>query len=55
VEPVGIGYGDIKQIDLKTLKEHMYRFLSVGNMFLIPKQYGALGELTAFLEVFRDG
>jgi hypothetical protein len=55
VEPVGIGYGAIEGINLKVLKEHMYRFLSVKNMFLLPKQYGALGELDAFVEVFRDG
>ena len=55
VEPVGIGYGEIEDINLKVLKEHMYRFLSVKNMFLLPKQYGALGELDAFVEVFRDG
>jgi hypothetical protein len=55
IEPVGIGYGDITQMDIERLKDHMYRFLSVKNMFLLPKQYGALGELDAFVEVFRDG
>ena len=54
IEPVGIGYGDIAQMDIERLKDHMYRFLSVKNMFLLPKQYGALGELDGFVEVFRD-
>ena len=54
VNPVGIGYGEITQLDIALLKDHMRRFLSVSNMFLIPKTQAGLGELPQFTEVFSN-
>ena len=54
VEPVGIGYGEIERIDIDVLKSHMYTFLSISNIFLIPKEYGPLAELESFVDVFKD-
>ena len=54
VNPVGIGYGEITQLEITLLKDHMRRFLSVSNMFLIPKTHAGLGELPEFTEVFSN-
>ena len=54
IEPVGMRkQGAMAEFPLAELKSHMRRFLSVGNMFLVPKTHAGLGELPEVLEVFK--
>ena len=56
IEPVAIGrQGAVEGMPIESLKSHMQRFLSVRNMFLVPKTHSGLGELPEFLEVFGRG
>lgn len=55
IHPIGIGRGDLTQMDMALLKEHMQKFLSIKNMFLIPKSHGGLGEVPEMTEVFSNG
>jgi hypothetical protein len=51
IQSLGLGRGDITQMDIGHLKEHMRLFLSIKNMFLIPKQFGGLAECKSFTDV----
>jgi hypothetical protein len=49
-----LGQREITKMDLPDLQDHMRKFLSPRNMFLIPKEYGGLAECEAFTSVFAE-
>ena len=54
IDEVGLGYsGSLETTSLVLLTDHMKRFLSPGNMFLVPKTYAGVAETPEFLSVFR--
>ena len=55
IDPVGLKIkGDIEDIKIEILKEHFIKFLSPGNMFIVPKSIAGLGEVQDFIDVQRD-
>jgi hypothetical protein len=54
-KPVKLGpNGDVKNIPINILKEHFVRLMIPSNIFLVPKQLGALGELPQFTNRMMD-
>jgi hypothetical protein len=52
---VGLGYtGSLEAMSLERISDHMKRFLSPGNMFLVPKEYAGVAETPEFLDTFRE-
>lgn len=46
IEPVGIkSAGGITELPIEAVLEHFRRYLSPGNMFLVPKVWSGLGEM----------
>jgi hypothetical protein len=54
IHDVGLGFtGNIQDLPPPVLMSHFLRFLSPGNMFLVPKEYAGIAETPEFLEAFR--
>lgn len=54
IDPIGLRYqSDVLSMDLDILSSHMKSFLWPGNMFLVPIEYGGLGETREFCEAMR--
>ena len=50
IDSVGLNtQNNISDIDIKILKNHFIKLLDPGNMFLLPKSIGALGEIDVFI------
>lgn len=55
IREVGLGYaGSLEGMSLDRIIDHMKRFLSPGNMFLVPKEYAGVAETPEFLDTFRE-
>jgi hypothetical protein len=55
IEPVGLGTRQpLHEVAIDHLLNHMRRFLSVDNMFVVPTSHAGLGELPEFLNAFRQ-
>lgn len=53
IEPVGLNSRhSLSEIDLATLQDAFTNLLSPSNYFLLPKQWGSLGEAQDFIEGF---
>lgn len=55
IDPVGLKTrGEIKDMDIESLKNHFKKFLSPGNMFIVPKSIAGLGEVQDFIDIQQD-
>jgi hypothetical protein len=55
IEAVGLGHcGLLPNVPIRTLETHFRNLMNPRNMLVLPKTYGALGEIAAFLEGYRD-
>ena len=53
IEPVKIGRGDIVELPIEALIQQHIRFLSPGNMFVVPKVVSGLGELPVVIDTLN--
>lgn len=54
IEPVGLNSREkITDIDISILVDHFKKYLSPGNMFLLPNRIAGLGEIQEFIEEQR--
>jgi hypothetical protein len=53
LDDVGLGRGDPKDKAIDQVVAHFRRFLSPGNMFVVPLQWGGLAEVPEMIGVLR--
>jgi hypothetical protein len=54
VDRVGIGFKKIEEIRLDDLEQHFQKYISPGNMFLVPKIWSGLGEMPEMIAAARS-
>ena len=54
IEPVGFNSNKtIEELSINDIKEHFKKYASPSNMFVLPKEIGALGEIQIFIDEQR--